>query len=605
MKNLSTIIDTYRYLFKIMIRHAPLIVIAVLLLAVLSGLVAPFSVYVNSNIFNIGLEVAAQEKEFASLIPFLILFVFSTLAPNLITLFIDGCLEPRSVLIFRTAFKGEMLQKLKRLEYKHLESEKSMEIIDKAYSRAENSARHLFPMYVSYTISSLVGALGSLYILASIRWWLLFSLLLPFILEAILAGRSTFNIYTELESYWQREKEYEILKSLVQSRGPVRENRLNQSSAYLIDTYRQRFNARNRQYERFFFRNLKKLFLSSNLSRFATWGNVLILLILYAGGALDTGLFIAATLLVFNSLYEDLSGSIFILKWGHYHANFFNYYRQYFALSEDKEEKTDMKPVDFSIEFRDVWFKYPGTEEDVLRGVSFFIGSGEKVSIVGKNGAGKTTMVKLLLGLFAPDRGEILIGGKPLRHFTLTERVEMFGTIFQDFSRFNITLEENVVIGALNNRGDKERFAGAIEKAGLVNLLARLPQKEKTLLGKEFEDADDLSGGQWQRLAMARALFAAKPVLILDEPTSQLDPMAESDLYKEFAHISTGKTAIFITHRLGSTAITDNIIVLSHGLVAQKGSHAELLAAGGLYADMFESQKSWYDRNAREVRQDG
>jgi ATP-binding cassette subfamily B protein len=236
-----------------------------------------------------------------------------------------------------------------------------------------------------------------------------------------------------------------------------------------------------------------------------------------------------------------------------------------------------------------------------LKGISFVVNDGEKVSIVGENGEGKSTIVKLLLGLFSPNQGEILVGGKPLAHLSLEQRIRLFGTVFQDFSRFNITLEENVIIGDLSKVGDQVKFKSALNRAGLEEVAKSLPEQEKTLLGKQFKGGIDLSGGQWQRIAMARALYGNRPILILDEPTSQLDPMAESALYREFAEITHDKTSLFITHRLGSTAVTDQIIVISDGVVVEVGTHEELLEAGELYAEMFESQKSWYDRSGREV----
>ena len=602
MKNVGALIDTYKYLLKILMKNAPSIVFLVFVFSILAGLLAPFGVYVNSQVFNLSLAIAVNEADFRTLIPFLILFVICTLTPNLISLYMDGIAEPRSILVLRSAFRGEMLQKLKRMKYEHLENEESMEIIDKAYSRAENSARHLFPMYINYSIASTIGALGSLYIIVSIKWWLLFPILLPFILETILANRSTYNIYLELESYWKKEKEYGILQGILQNRDFVRENRLNQASDYLISTYKSRYNARNRQYEKFFFKNLRKVFLSSNISRLAILGNVLILLFLYTRGEINIGLFISVSLMIFHSLYNQLDGSVYIFKWGHYHANFFNYYGKYFELSEDEPGEEGLIPENFSIEFRDVWFRYPGTKRDILKGLSFSIRSGEKVSIVGENGEGKSTMIKLLLGLFAPDRGEIFVGGKPLGQFSFEQRIKLFGTVFQDFSRFNITLKENIVIGDLINTNNKKNYDNIMIQAGLEDMVKDLPEQEQTLLGKEFEGGTELSGGQWQRIAMARALYGNKPILILDEPTSQLDPMAESALYREFAQIAYGKTSLFITHRLGSTAITDKIIVISGGVVVQSGTHDELLKSKGLYAEMFEAQKSWYNQSSEVVR---
>ena len=278
-----------------------------------------------------------------------------------------------------------------------------------------------------------------------------------------------------------------------------------------------------------------------------------------------------------------------------YHIQFFNYYDKYFALSEEEQGEIQDAPEQASIEFRDVWFRYPGTDRDILKGMSFRIEAGEKISVVGENGEGKSTMIKLLLGLFAPDRGEILINGRTLSDYSDRARGQIFGTVFQDFVRYSIAVEENVMLGDLEH-GDQEAYRRAVKRAGAEEFINRLPNGKDTLLGRDFEGGVDLSGGQWQRIAMARALMGDKPVLILDEPTSQLDPVTESRLYQEFAEMAEEKTAVFITHRLASTMITDRIYVLSDGKVAECGSHGELMERRGIYAEMFESQKKWYQQ---------
>ena len=236
-----------------------------------------------------------------------------------------------------------------------------------------------------------------------------------------------------------------------------------------------------------------------------------------------------------------------------------------------------------------------------MKGLSFIVKNGEKLSIVGQNGEGKTTMVKLLLGLFQPDSGEIRIGGKPLSAYTQAARSKMFGAVFQDFVKYSITLGENIGVGNVDKLEDSEAIGAAIKKGKADLLVGELDKGIATLLGRDFEGGVDLSGGQWQRIAIARAFMGDKPILILDEPTSQLDPMAESEIYSDFAEMSAGKTAIFITHRLGSTLITDRVLVITDGKVAQSGTHEELMAAGGLYADMFNAQKQWYVKNREEV----
>jgi ATP-binding cassette subfamily B protein len=591
------ILKAYRELLGILCAESPLVVIAAFAAAAVCGVMGPLSVWVNSNIFNLGLEVASGRLPFASYLPYLALFAVLALLPSLIEgFFVYGYVEPRCQLILRTACKGKMLQKLKKLQYGHFESEASMEIIDKAYYRTENAARHLFPMYVNWSLSSLIASVGLLYLFASVRWWLLLTLLVPWALEVGLGTKFFSNIYDELEHYWNRERRYGILADMLKSRDYIRENRLFRSSDYLIDTYRERLGARNREYEGFYFKHLRRHFTQGNITKIAQLGNAVLLLFLYLNGAVNIGLLISLTLCVFTNLFDRLFGTTIFFRASGYHIKTFDYYDKYFALSEDPENGREEMPEDFTIEFDNVRFTYPGTEREILKGLSFTVKNGEKVSIVGRNGEGKTTMVKLLLGLFQPASGQIRIGGRPLSAYSPAVRRRIFGPVFQDFVKYSISLGENIGVGDVERISGPGEVSQAMNKAK-VDFAETLTNGTETLLGRDFEGGVDLSGGQWQRVAIARAFMGDKPVLILDEPTSQLDPMAESRIYSDFAEIAAGKTAVFITHRLGSTMITDRILVIAGGRVTQSGSHGELMEQGGLYAEMFNSQKQWYEKH--------
>lgn len=601
---MKRIFKAYKELLGIIFVESPLVVIVVLAMAVLSGFIVPFSTWINARVFNVALEVADSTKSFSVLVPLLVLFTVAAIFPNISNWLINGYAEPKSQLILRTAYKGKMLEKLKRLRYEHLENELSMEIIDKAYNRTEGAVRHLFPMYLEYSISSFIAALGSLYLFASVRWWLLLTILLPFILEAWLRRKFNFNIYEELEKYWKMERKYDLLAGMLRNRNHVKENRLFQSSDFLIDIYRKRMNERNREYEKYYFKHLLRQFTGLSLFKLAGLVNAALLLVLYRQGMLSIGLLISLTLLIFTSLSRSLNGCIYIFLWSGFHINTFDFYDKYFTLSEDEYGKIDNLPDHFDIEFDNVYFKYPGTEKEVLKGLSFTVKNGEKLSIVGQNGEGKSTMVKLLLGLFSPDSGEVRIGGNPISAYSESSRQKMFGAVFQDFARYSITLAENVGVGNIDKIEDSGAIGMAMEKGKADIFAAGLKDGNNTLLGRDFDGGVDLSGGQWQRVAIARAFMGDKPILVLDEPTSQLDPMAESEIYSDFASVSEGKTSIFITHRLGSTLITDRILVISDGKVMENGTHESLLKSGGLYSEMFRVQKQWYEKNREDVAED-
>lgn len=594
---MKRIFKAYKDLLGIIFHEAPIMVILTFTASIFLGILTPIGVYVNEHIFNDGIRVAEGEISFSGYSIYLVLFVITAILPSVINnIFIYGYVEPRSLLILRTAFKSRMLQKIKTIKYEHFENEASMEIIDKAYGRAENSARHLWPMYVSWTLSSMIASIGIIYYLISIKWWLLFTVLVPFIVETYLSTKNKYSIYDELETYWNKERQYSLLGGYLSSREYVKELKISGNADYLIDTYKNRMNTRNKEYETFFFKHLRKKLLSYNITKVAPIFNVILLLILLINSELTIGRFIAMSSLMFGSCYNSLGGSLIFFRASGYHIKFYDYYDKFFNLSDESEGVETVLPQAYDIEFRDVWFRYPGTEKDILKGLSFKISQGEKASIVGENGEGKSTMIKLLLGLFIPDKGEILVGGRNLEEYPLSVRTKIFGPVFQDFQKYSITIKENIGIGNVEELQNIDKIKKAAKKGRADTFAESFAKGYDTLLGRDFEGGVDLSGGQWQRIAIARAFMGDKPILLLDEPTSQLDPMAEAKLYQEFADMTENRTAIFITHRLGSTMITDKILVISEGKIGEEGTHESLMLSGGIYAKMFHAQKSWYQK---------
>lgn len=591
---MKRIFKAYKDLISILFSESPWIVILTFLATFIDGILVPISIYVNQNVFDGGLAVARGQLQMEDYIIFLALFVATALLPEILSGIIFQYVEPRSQLILKTAYKGRMLRKLKTLKYEHFENEESMEIIDKAYNRVENAARHLFPMYVYFRFSGLIASIGTLCYICGIRWWLLITVLAPFALETLLSSRNNYNIYMEMETYWKKERRYTILGEYLRSRNFTRELKACGNADYLIGRYRERLKERNQEYERFFFKNIRKILLGSNITKIGSIANVIILLILFARGQISVGLFIAVTGVMFGEIYGRLENFAGFFKWSGMHVNTYEYYDKFFALSDEPEGKETELPESHDIEFRDVWFRYPGTEEDILKGLSLHIKDGERGSIVGANGEGKSTMIKLLLGLFAPDRGEILVGGRNLASYPLSVRTKMFAPVFQDFSRYSITIGENIGVGDVEEMENREKVRAAARKGKADEFTEKLAEGYDTLLGRDFEGGTDISGGQWQRIAISRAFMGDRPILLLDEPTSQLDPMAEADLYHEFAGMVENKTALFITHRLASTMITDRIFVIRDGKVAEEGTHEALMAAKGIYARMFQSQRQWY-----------
>ena len=242
---------------------------------------------------------------------------------------------------------------------------------------------------------------------------------------------------------------------------------------------------------------------------------------------------------------------------------------------------------------RDVSFRYPGTDKELFRHLNLTIHPGEKLAVVGLNGAGKTTLVKLLCGFYDPDEGRVLLNGTDIRTFDRESYYALFSAVFQQFSELDITVAQTVAQKVEDI--DLNRVADCLEKAGLTETVARLPKGLDTHIGRKvYLDGVMLSGGQTQRLMLARALYKDGPILVLDEPTAALDPIAENDIYQKYSEMTAGKTSLFISHRLASTRFCDRIIYLADGAIAEEGTHEQLLALGGGYAKLFDIQSRYY-----------
>ncbi len=252
------------------------------------------------------------------------------------------------------------------------------------------------------------------------------------------------------------------------------------------------------------------------------------------------------------------------------------------------------RPLREGFRFEDVGFRYPGVERWAVRHLSFTLKAGEVLAVVGENGAGKTTLVKLLARLYEPDEGRILLDGVDLRRYELADLRANVGVIFQDFVRYHLTAAENIAVGRIEAAEDRERIEEAARRSLADELIRRLPEGYAQLIGKRFKGGVELSGGEWQKVAIARAYMRDAQLLILDEPTAALDARSEFEVFQRFKELSEGKTAVLISHRFSSVRMADRILVLEQGRVEAEGTHAQLLAAGGRYAELFELQAAGY-----------
>jgi ATP-binding cassette subfamily B protein len=252
------------------------------------------------------------------------------------------------------------------------------------------------------------------------------------------------------------------------------------------------------------------------------------------------------------------------------------------------------RPMREGFVFEDVGFRYPDAERWAVRHLNFTLRAGEVLALVGENGAGKTTLVKLLSRLYDPDEGRILLDGHPLTEYDLEDLRLNIGVIFQDFVRYYFNAADNIAVGRIEAREDRARIADAARRSMADEVIARLPKGYAQMLGKLFKGGVDLSGGEWQKIAIARAYMRAAPLLVLDEPTAALDARSEYEVFQRFKELSHGKTAVIISHRFSTVRMADRIIVLQHGAIEEVGTHEELIATGGHYAELFELQAAGY-----------
>jgi ATP-binding cassette subfamily B protein len=271
-------------------------------------------------------------------------------------------------------------------------------------------------------------------------------------------------------------------------------------------------------------------------------------------------------------------------------------------LNEPFEAASLSQPIRGRLQLVDVTFSYPGTDREVLRNLNLTIDPGTRVALVGENGAGKTTIVKLLARLYDPQHGTVSADGIDLRTIRSREWQSHVAVIFQDFARYWLTVRENVGFGSVKNMYDEQRLNLAAQEAGASKMIADLPNGWDSVLGRTFDGGSELSLGQWQRVALARALFSSADILILDEPTASLDAKQEYDLLQRFEELTKGKTTILISHRLSAARLADRVFFLEAGRIVEEGSHDQLMEKDGQYAAMFKRQASNYTNEGAVLR---
>ncbi len=505
--------------------------------------------------------------------------------------------------------KRETTKKRARIHYSLVEDSKSWELSKRVSGELNKNIANMLPNTCDF-LMSMVRIAGVFIIIFTESMWLgvlMLLVMLPLIYVSTKSGGRIYKAYQDASMY---ERRGEYLQEIMSGRQSVDERTLFAYTGYVNKEWNEQ-----KEHSRLIYlkaASMQELRKSGSGILTNVISTVMVLFLVWelSKGKLGVGIFIALSKAIYdvvNLMYNELGYSV--LSMSRYIA-FFKDLTAFAALEET--EGTNDLPAEEAFYFESlkldhVFFRYPGTENYILKDMCMEIKSGQHYSFVGENGAGKTTVIKLFTGLYDEYEGTILLNGRDLKSYAPAQIKSVFSNVYQDFARYQDTVANNILIGNIRKMEDRETHRQMEEYArslGIYEELSSLPQGFDTPLGKLESGSVDLSGGQWQRIAMARSLINPAPVQILDEPTAALDPISESKLYEEFEHISKGRTAIFISHRLGSTKLADKIYVLKDGSVLESGRHSELMEQNGLYRQMYESQKSWYEMDAQESDKD-
>lgn len=427
--------------------------------------------------------------------------------------------------------------------------------------------------------------------------WLV--VLLALALIPSLMGEMHFNARTYALNHARaadrRERDY--LRMIAATAETAKEVKIFSLSPWLRDRYltlARRFYLENRVIQR---RQLSVMAVLTALGTLAYYAAFLWIIARTLTGQLSIGdlTFLSGSFLRLRGLLEGLlSGFSSMAGQAMYLDDLFDFFTARPAIASPADPLPVPVPIAQGFRFENVGFRYPGREDWAIRGMTLDLRAGETVALVGENGAGKTTIVKLLARLYDPDEGRITLDGRDLRDYDLDQLRGTVGVIFQDFVRYAVTAAENIAIGRIDARDDRPRIVTAAERSLADQVIAKLPKGYDQMVGKRFARGLDLSGGEWQKLAIARAYMRDAQLLVLDEPTAALDARAEYEVFLRFRDLTQGRTALLISHRFSSVRMADRIIVLEGGRVQDQGSHAELVARPGRYKELFELQAQGY-----------
>ena len=603
------------YIVALVWEARPWILFVMALMCVLSGVLPVVGALISRELLN-GIVAAMQNEAIRELLGTTIADFFASFFTELRPVFILLCCHfsfqfiqklVNSVSAMTNALAGEIV--VNHIKLKIMNKAKTIDVSDfdrpEFYEKLENANREagMRPIHILHAtfniLSAVISAISFIVILAALHPLAPVVMIVMAIPSTIVNYRFRHKNFRYMRHHSKERRQMNYFSSLVSDKDKVKEIRIMGLADTLIGKYKEAFVK--------YFAGLKRLIIKEHLTH--TVLNIVSLVahcmifmyvaytVIYRDGLIgDYTLYTGALNSIVGYVSTVVASSATIYEGTLFIDNVITFMKEDVRIVPSVSPALRPKKGErHEIEFKNVTFRYPGTDRDVIKNVSFKISSGEQVVLVGLNGAGKTTLIKLLTRLYDPSEGVILLDGRDIREYDVKELYDLFGIIFQDFVKYALDVSDNISFGDIKEKTDEAKIKEAALRADADGFIMKLPHGYSTPLMRIFEDAGiELSIGQWQKLSIARAFYKESDVLILDEPTASLDPMAEQEVFRRFAELGEDKITVFVSHRLSSATTATKIIVLEDGQIVEMGDHHTLMEKGGKYHLLFTTQAKRY-----------
>jgi len=572
---------------KIMLKYAKKHTIIKLLLLGIAAVLTPLGIFFTQKLVDTAMEFVTEGTG-GNMLPIYAVLLLLSLFFSSTGGFFDSRIFISMKRILNETLTPVILEKFRVLKYECFEDRSVRDTLQRMSTDPQENILNIF-LNVTSTATLLISIIGMTFVYSQASSWFAVTFVALIVLMTFFDFKTSNMMNEMFNSQSEAERRMNYYGELLSTKHSLLELRVFGSVGYMVKKWRSVSNKVLNERVGTTIRAQKYMFFSTLFFKAWSFFTILSLIYLLIDGEITVGLFTAlitstGTVLEnsgeLSHAMDNVARKIFLVE----------HYNRFMALPEIPDIKNDKIIESPEIRFEDVVFAYPNTDRKILNGVNLTINPGEHLAIVGENGAGKSTMIKLLLRLYSPDSGRITVNGTDIAKLSQEQLHGVFSAVFQDYGKYSFTLRENIAFGELSKLHDDSALRLALEQ-GLVDSIS---DDLDTNLGKIEDDGVDLSGGQWQRIAIARCCASNSAFVILDEPTAALDPLAECRIYESFARVMRGRGSVMISHRLASARMSDRIVVLSDGKITENGSHDDLLSKDGMYAKMWAAQSDWY-----------